>query len=89
MQSSVQQLKKREGAAKARTPRIAMNIEDRGIPRCLPRAMRAASLSCILMLSVPVVPSDTAAIGAAVFFLERVAAQLNEFLGRIASRCRT
>jgi hypothetical protein len=36
------------------------------IPRCLPRATRAASLSCILMLSVPVELCDTAEIAAAV-----------------------
>jgi hypothetical protein len=35
-------------------------------PRCLPRATRAASLSCILMLSV-VELCDTAAMAAAVF----------------------
>src|SRR5438552_15494677 len=46
---------------------MGVGVRWANIPRCLPRASRAANLSCILMLSVPVGPCDTAAIAAAVF----------------------
>jgi hypothetical protein len=45
-------------------PRLGLSVyfkeDGQAFLKCSPRAMRADSLSCILMLSVPVGPCDTA-----------------------------